>query len=111
MVNRGMLVVKAKEPFREWVISLEGHSDISIQEINDDCTAYLIPEYEDDRQRDSVLKKVYADIFAEQLFDWCVDEDIWPQKRTFTLFNKWFELEFHSVVADMAEDELYTEDF
>lgn len=111
MVNRGMLVVKAKEPFRAWVNSLEEQSDISIQEINDDCTAYLIQEFEDDLQRDSALKKVYADIFAEQLFEWCVDEDMWPQKRTLALFKKWFELEFHSIVADLVDDELYTEDF
>lgn len=111
MVNRGMLVVKAKEPFREWINSLEDHSDISINEINDDCTAYLIPEFEDDTQRDRILKKLYADIFVEQLFDWCVDEDMWPQKRTLAIFKKWFVLEFHSVVADIVEDELYSEDF
>ena len=111
MVNRGMLVVKAKEPFQEWVNSLEAHSDFTIKEINDDCTAYLIPEFEDDVQRDRILKKVYADIFVEQLFDWCTDEDVWPQKRTLTLFKKWFELEFHSVVDDLGTDELYTEDF
>lgn len=111
MVNRGMLVVKAKEPFREWVNSLEAHSDITIKEINDDCTAYLIPEFEDDPQRDRILKKLYPDIFVEQLFDWCSDEAMWPQKRTLALFKKWFELEFHSVVDDLGTDELYTEDF
>lgn len=111
MINRGVLVVKAKEPYREWVNSLEAHSDISIKEINVDSTAYLIPEFEDDRQRDRILKKIYPDIFVEQLFDWCIDEDMWPQKRTLALFKKWFELEFHSVVEDMVEGDLYTEDY
>ena len=109
MVNRGMLVVKAKEPFREWINSLEANSDITINEINDDCTAYLLPEFEDDLQRDSILKKIYSDIFVEQLFDWCTDDDTWPQKRTLTLFKRWFELEFHSVVEDMVEDDSYTD--
>lgn len=111
MVNRGLLVVKAKEPFREWINSLEANSDITIKEINDDCTAYLIPEFEDDLQRDIVLKRIYSDIFVEQLFDWCIDDDRWPQKRTLTLFKKWFDLEFHSVVADVVEDDLHTDDY
>ena len=107
MVNRGMLVVKAKEPYKEWVNSLEPHSDITIKEINDDCTAYMIPEFEDDLQRDTILKKIYTEIFVEQLLDWCTDEVRWPQKRTLALFKRWFELEFHSVVEDLAEGDLY----
>jgi len=111
MVNRGMLVVKAKEPFQEWVNSLEAHSDITIKEINDDCTAYLIPEFEDDHQRNRILKKLYPDIFVEHLLEWCTDEVRWPQKRTLVLFKKWFELEFHSVVEDLVEDDLYADDY
>jgi len=91
MINRGVLIVKAKEPF--------------------DCTAYLIPEFEDDHERDRILKRLYPDIFVGQLNEWCTDEDMWPQKRTLALFKKWFELEFHSVVEDLADDDLYIEEF
>lgn len=111
MVNRGMLVVKAKEPFREWISLLPASDHITIKDINDDCTAYLVPEFEDDHERDRILKKIYSDIFVEQLFDWCIDEDRWPQKRTLTLFKRWFELEFYSVVEDLVEGELYTEEY
>jgi hypothetical protein len=109
MVNRGMLVVKAKEPFREWISLLPSSNHITIKDINDDCTAYLIPEFEDDHERDRILKKIYSDIFVEQLFNWCIDEGRWPQKRTLTLFKRWFELEFHSVVEDLVEGELIDE--
>jgi hypothetical protein len=111
MVNRGVLVVKAKKPFREWVSTLHSPDQITIKDINDDCTAYLIPEFEDDHERDRILKRIYLDIFNEQLFEWCMDEDRWPQKRTLSLFKKWFSLEFHSVVEDMVEGELYTEGY
>ena len=110
MVDRGVLVVKAKEPFREWISSLPASDHITIKEINDDCTAYIIPEFEDDHERERILKKVYSDIFEEQLFDWCIDEGRWPQRRSLALFRRWFELEFHSVVEDLVEGELYTEE-
>jgi hypothetical protein len=55
------------------------------------------------------IKRIYPDIFIEQLFKWCIVEDRWPQKRTLSLFKKWFELEFHSVVEDMVEGDSYTE--
>ncbi|MDD2580846.1 MAG: hypothetical protein PHR66_02515 [Desulfuromonadaceae bacterium] len=110
MVDRGVLVVKAKEPFREWLSLLPGSDHLTIKEINDDCTAYLIPGFENDHERDHILKKVYSDVFVEQLVKRCIDEDRWPQKRTLTLFKRWFELEFHSVVEELVEDELYTEE-
>ncbi len=111
MVDRGVLVVKAKEPFREWISLLPDSDHITIKEINDDCTAYLISAFGKDQEKDFIIKKLYSTIFAEQLFDWCIDEGRWPQDRTLTLFKRWFELEFHSVVEDLADGELYTEDY
>jgi len=106
MIDRGVLVVKAKEPFREWISFLPDPDHITIKEINDDCAAYLIPGFEDDQERERILEKVYSEIFVEQLSDWCTDEVRWPQSRTLTLFKRWFELEFHSVVEDLVKGEL-----
>lgn len=111
IVNRGVLVVKAKEPFREWISLLHVPDEITIKEINDDCTAYLIPEFEDYHERDRILKKIYSDIFVEQLFGWCIDDNRWPKKRTLTLFKRWFALEFHSVVEDLGNEQLEIGDY
>jgi hypothetical protein len=103
MIDRGLLLVKAKEPFREWISSLPITHKITIKEIKSDCTAYLIPPFEDDHQRDNILNEVYSDIFVEHLNDCCIDENRWPRNITLALFKNWFELEWHSVVEDMAE--------
>ncbi len=58
MVNRGLVIATAKEPFREWLLSLPDPTDVSLEEINEDRTAYLIPEFEDDAQRDRILRKL-----------------------------------------------------
>ncbi len=106
MVNRAVLIVRAKEPFRAWLSNLPDSEETTIKDINDDSTAYLIPEYDDDRQRDRIVKKLYPIIFEEQLNDWCTDEDMWPQKRTLAMFKKWFEQDFHTVVDDLGNNEL-----
>ena len=109
MVNRAALIVKAKEPFRKWIYDLQAPEDVTIEYINDDSTLYLIPEYDDDRQRDRILKNIYPNIFEGQLNEWCTDEDMWPQKRTLALFRKWFEVEYHAIVEDLGKQELMNE--
>ncbi len=109
MVNRSVLIVKAKEPFRQWLLSLPDPEDASLAEINEDNSVYLIPEYEDNTEKEKVLKMVYAEIFEEQLDGWWRDEKDWPKDRNLRLFKKWFDVEFHSVVIDLVDNELISE--
>lgn len=102
-INRGLLIVKAKEPFREWIDSLPGKDKITLRDINKDCPAYLIPELDDHTQKDAFLNTIYADIFVKQLLYWCKNDSKWPRNRSLALFNRWFQLEFHSTVEDLAE--------
>jgi len=101
-VNRSLLIIKAKEPFREWVATMPGKSKITIRDLNTACKAYLIPEFGENWQKDAILDELHEDIFVEQLFQYCIDDFKWPQNRTFALFNRWFEPEFYPVVADTA---------
>jgi hypothetical protein len=48
MINRSVVVAVAKEPFMEWLRSLPDPEDLSLEKINEDCSAYLIPAYVDD---------------------------------------------------------------
>ncbi len=110
-VNRSSLVIRAKEPFREWILSLpEPPVNITLEEINDDNTIYLIPEYEEDKDREKLLRKKYSDIFCELLEDWCLDETYWPQSRTIATFKKWFDVEFHSIVIDLVGGQIIHEE-
>ena len=106
MVNRGLLVMKAKEPFREWVASLAGKEKITLRDINQDSPAYLVPECENDLQKAGFIETQYADIFIKQLLRWCPHDSQWPRNRTLSLFNRWFELEYHTMLEDLAEDDM-----
>jgi hypothetical protein len=82
---------------------------MSLEEINEDRTAYLVPEFEDDKQRERVLRKFFTMIFEDQLADWWTREEDWPQQRDLRTFKKWFDLQFHSVVEDLVDDVLVDE--
>lgn len=110
MLNRSVLIVKAKEPFRQWVNFLPDADEITLEELNEDVTAYLVPEYNDDNQRDRILSKIYKEIFAEKLDEWWQDEKDWPVKRDLRTFKQWFHVEFHSIVVDVVDGELIDED-
>ena len=50
MINRCILIVKAKQPFLLWLQSLPDPANLTLQQINEDSTAYLLPAYEDAAQ-------------------------------------------------------------
>jgi len=48
MVNRAALILKYKEPFIEWINNSDpfGNPGITLEEVNKDCTVYLIDDEE-----------------------------------------------------------------
>jgi hypothetical protein len=49
-VDRSILTVRAKQPFLDWLHSLPDPDPVryTLDEVNRDQSAYLLPEYEDD---------------------------------------------------------------
>ena len=110
MVNRSVLIVKKKEPFRQWVKSLPDPDDITLEELNEDTTAYLVPVCVDDDQRDRILRRIFKVIFEDRLNGWWLDENYWPVKRDLATFKQWFSVEFHSEVVDVVNSKLISEE-
>ncbi|MDH4164611.1 MAG: VacJ [Nitrospirota bacterium] len=94
----------------QWLKTLPDPMDISLAEVNDDTSAYLLPDYEDDDEQDEILRRFYGHIFEEQLDGWWTDERDWPQNRTLELFAEWFTVEFHSLVIDLVDAPLESEE-
>ncbi len=113
MINRAVAVIKPKQPFVDWINS---HPDsagftTSLEEARQDCTAYLLPDYDEDSEAKSFIKDLSADIFEIELDSWYHDETTWPRKRDFQIFQKWFDVEIHSMVIDPYENEIVKEDY
>jgi hypothetical protein len=102
-LNRCSVILRAKEPFREWLKGLPDPVEETLEDINDDQTAYLLPEYELAEDRESLLEEYATDLFEEQLNGWWQDEGDWPLDRSYGALMEWFAVEFHSLVLDVAE--------
>jgi len=110
MINRCVLIVKARKPFLQWVKSLPNPGNITLEEMNRDSAAYLLPEYENDHERDDLIERFVEVIFEEQLDGWWTNQPDWPSKRDLATFKKWFDVEFHSAVFDLVDAPLEDED-
>jgi len=107
-IDRSILTVRAKEPFLHWLHSLPDPARYTLEEVNYDRSAHLLPEYEDDNEMERLLRKYFQQIFEAQLNDWWADPEAWPSKRNLKTFKEWFDVEFHSFVFDLVDKPIWT---
>ncbi len=90
MLNRSAVVVRARQPFVDWLRSVEEleESNITLEQL--DKTLYLVPDYEDPADAEKILKRVYDDIFCRELEAWYTDARTWPEDRSWWVFKAWF---------------------
>jgi hypothetical protein len=98
-VKRSALVLKPKEPFYDWLKSIDPSEKSYVAEGD----VYLLPDYEEPGQMEHWLKKHYDDIFTDQLNNWYVDDSLWPKKRTFAMFKEWFTYSLYTMIWDTEE--------
>src|SRR4030095_8614002 len=104
-INRSLIIVKPKQPFLDWLRSIDPEDkNLQPEEINDDATASLIPEIETADQQDQIIDWCAEFVFEQELWSWYTDEDMWPVGRDVKMFREWFAIEFHSLVDDVVGD-------
>jgi len=62
-----------------------------------------LPALIDDSEEAELLQQFYDLIFEEQRAGWWTGKSDRPKKRDLATFNKWFEVEFHSLVLDLVD--------
>ena len=106
LVNRGVLIIKPKQPFVDWANSLPDPVRVTVEELSKDCTAILVLDVDD---AEAYLRRIYRSIFEMELDGWHSDESCWPKKRDYRTFRAWFDVEFHSMVFDASDSALFRE--
>ena len=111
-INRMVVVLRPRSPFVEWANALPDAGDLklSLDELNEDCTVFLIPDFPDGESALRHIKKIYDDIFVIELEGICLLEEWWPHKRTWKMFLEWFDIEIHSSVLDTSNDPIHREE-
>lgn len=100
MVNRGVAIIKPKQPFLAWVCGVPDPIDCSLEELRQDCTVVLIPDEMDNIKANRYMQRIYHELFDAELAAWNLNVDDWPADRDYAMFRAWFEIEFHSLVLD-----------
>ena len=108
-INRSMLFISYKQPFYDWLKYHDKDTDITeVLEGN----AYLLPQFEFPEELEHYLSKNFDRFFVSELFDWYTFPKMWPKKRTWQLFNEWFDIKFTVMVLDAdAESPVSLDDY
>jgi hypothetical protein len=97
-VRRSALVIQPKQPFFEWLKSIDPSDESQSLEFHSDV--YLLKDFEEVTQMENWLKKNFDKIFSDQLNNWYVDKSLWVKSRTFKMFSEWFSYSLHTMVWD-----------
>ena len=110
-VYRTVVIVKPRQPFVEWINTspeLEmGDHPTSVEELQQDCNAYLVPETIALEEALEQLEPLKPRLFEMELEGWLLNQRGWPKERTAEVFDQWFALEAHSAVWDLADEPFY----
>ena len=103
MINRNVVVIKPRQPMLDWINQQSAAGDVlTLDEIQQDCTALLTPEMDGPEDVHSYLHDLKPLLFEKELTSWYLHREGWPEPRTAELFDEWFDLEIHSMVWDTA---------
>jgi len=101
LVNRGVVVIKPREPFLDWVNRNPDFSPpVTMEEVQQDCTVLLVPDLGSPEAVLDYVAPLKPGLLEMELEDWNRDSTAWPAERTSAQFDAWFTLEVHSMVWD-----------
>ena len=107
-INRFAVVLLPSEEYLKWTQTC-AHPDpnLTLTDLWDDPSVYLIPEVED---LEAWLRKHYRVMFEEELSSWDTREEHWPEDRSFDAFLRFFHLIFASSVVDLGKGKIVREE-
>jgi hypothetical protein len=96
-------------PFLEWCHVVCDDPSLTLENLTLEPGTYLLPDF-DDGNPETLIRGFFDVIFAHELVGWMTDDTRWPTNRSFTVFLEWFDVEFSSMVFDLAPGPFVYED-
>jgi hypothetical protein len=107
-INRTAILVSFKEPYLEWAKNVDedaaDHADI----LQGETSVYLVESSEDGGV---VITDYATEIFEHELIAWHRDEAVWPRKRDFLTFTKWFNFTIQPLIFDLEDEPIDAEPY
>ena len=107
ILNRSAVVLRPKQSYLAWTKrdDAEGLAEGVFETLHEEPCVYLVPGFEDDDEREELLKEFWPALFEAMLSAWVTDEDLWPKERTFEMFAEWFDVQTYEMIVDVYMDE------
>lgn len=106
-INRHLIILTPKQPVLAWIMGVDPNPpDMTLDQLRHDQNAFLVPDDLDGQQdAERWVQRRWQMLFEGFLAEWYTVKSWWPQKRTFKMFKEWFDIQYHSMVWDMAANE------
>ena len=109
-INRSVVIVRPKQPFLDWLTSVEKAlgGRVSQIDLTEEGAAFLIPDEDiiDAKEARRYIEKKWREIFEQFLFDWFIEDTLWPKKRTLKMFREWFDFIYAPMAWDLVKKPL-----
>ena len=113
VINRTAVTITGAKPYVDWTLTTDADANkgaITVARARTYGSAFLMPEFELEEDIQEWVEDNAVWIFEFQLGAWTDDESTWPQIRDLKSFREWFNIDIHSVVVDVADDDIEGEE-
>ncbi|NEX60044.1 hypothetical protein [Noviherbaspirillum galbum] len=105
-INRHLIVLLPKQPVLDWIMRVDPMppAGLTLEELRQEQDAFLVSDaslegIEDAERWVHRRWKMFFELFVG---NWYTDESWWPKNRTLKMFKEWFDVQYHSMVWDLA---------
>jgi len=113
VVNRTAVTIVGAKPYVDWTLGTDADVNkgaITVARAKLYGSAFLLPELELEEDVQEWVEENASWLFEFQLAAWTDDESTWPPARDLKTFRDWFRVDIHSIVVDVADDEIEGEE-
>ena len=113
VVNRTAVTLVGAQPYIDWTRQHEADTDrglLTVARAKVYGSAFLLPEFELEEDLQEWIEENSGWLFEFQLSNWTSDESAWPADRSLQAFRTWFRIDIHSIVVDVADDDIEGEE-
>ena len=113
VLNRTAVSITGADPYVAWTRRTDADADkgvLTVRRAKPYGSAFLLPEFELEEDVQDWIEENATLIFEVQLAAWTDDESSWPATRNIAAFREWFNIDIHSVVIDVPDDEIEGEE-
>ena len=100
--NRSLVNLYPTKIYLDW-LNFTRDTDVRLG-LNDlEPVSFLIKDFESKSEYEYWLENNFHLMFEIRLNYSCVDKSLWPENRSYGIFNKWFDVRYSNLILDLED--------